>query len=94
MRLIGFLTREKVPELQSVGEQDRIAVYVPMIYQIGGFTLFVPRESVQPVDMNAEDAMRLELTAGLGKQQSPLVDEVDHGSVPDEHNGAGIRRGV
>jgi uncharacterized membrane protein len=93
MRLIGFLTREQVPELQSIGEQDRIAVYVPMSYQIGGFTLFVPRDSVQPIDINAEDAMRLVLTAGLGKQQSSLVDEPDQGADPRDSD-AGIKQGL
>jgi uncharacterized membrane protein len=40
-------------------------VYLPMSYQIGGYTLFIPREQAQPVDMSREDAMKFILTAGL-----------------------------
>jgi len=31
----------------------------------GGYTVLVPRASVQPVDMSFEEAMRFTLTAGL-----------------------------
>jgi uncharacterized membrane protein len=42
-----------------------ILVYMPMSYQVGGYTALVPRASVQPVDMSFEEAMRFTLTAGL-----------------------------
>ena len=64
-QLIGFLTRDRVPEING-GGQDLVAVYLPMSYQIGGYTLFLPRAAVEPIDLDVEDAMRLVLTAGLG----------------------------
>lgn len=66
-RLIGFVTRDSVPELASIGEQDRVAVYLPMSYQVGGYTLFLPRSAIQPLDLDTEDAMRMVLTAGLAE---------------------------
>lgn len=66
MRLVGFLTREDLSALpEGLRRKDTVAVYLPMSYQVGGYMVFVPRASVQPIDMSFEDAMRLTLTAGL-----------------------------
>jgi uncharacterized membrane protein len=43
-----------------------------MGYQIGGFTVFVPRSAIEPLDMSVEDAMRFTLTAGVsGSKAQP-----------------------
>jgi len=52
-----------------VGNEGEIAVYLPMSYQIGGYTLFMPRSAAVPVDMTREDAMKFILTAGLKSAQ-------------------------
>lgn len=66
VRLIGLLTREDFSDLpQGVGSKDTVAVYLPMSYQIGGFTTMVPRSAVEPVDMSMEEAMRFAVTAGM-----------------------------
>jgi uncharacterized membrane protein len=36
-----------------------------MSYQIGGYTVLVPRSAIVPLDMRVETAMRLVLTGGL-----------------------------
>jgi uncharacterized membrane protein len=65
-RLLGFVTRNDFDDLPSgIAGKDEIAVYLPMSYQIGGFTVFVPRSAVTPVEMSREDAMKFILTAGL-----------------------------
>ncbi|HEX7046188.1 MAG TPA: DUF502 domain-containing protein [Gammaproteobacteria bacterium] len=65
-RIIGFVTCEDSETLPApLGEDDRIAVYFPMSYQIGGYTIFVPRDRVTPVEMGMETAMRFVVTAGL-----------------------------
>jgi uncharacterized membrane protein len=64
--VIGFVTREKFDDLPlGLGGPDLIAVYLPMSYQIGGYTVFLPRRLVEPVDMNVEDALRFAVTAGM-----------------------------
>ena len=40
-------------------------MYLPMAYNIGGYTVFLPRGRIQPVAMSREDAMKFILTAGL-----------------------------
>jgi len=63
---IGFVTREDVPAaLLAHGGRDWVTVYFPMSYAFGGYTLYLPRTHVQPLDITVEDAMRLAITAGL-----------------------------
>jgi uncharacterized membrane protein len=72
MRLLGFLTRSDFSDMpKGVGNEDDVAVYLPMSYQVGGYTVLMPRNRVTPVPMSREEAMRFVLTAGLkteGKQ--------------------------
>jgi uncharacterized membrane protein len=66
MRVMGFVTREDFAGLPAaLGTDDAIAVYLPMAYMIGGYTVLVPRAQVEPVAMSFEDAMRFAVTAGL-----------------------------
>lgn len=46
--------------------ENRVAVYLPMSYQLGGFTLYVPPEAVEPIDMSVEEAMKIAATADVG----------------------------
>jgi len=63
---IGFVTRDEADEL-GLGESlpGTVAVYFPMSYQIGGYTLLLPRDRIQPIDIPIETAMRLVLTGGM-----------------------------
>lgn len=66
MRVMGFVTREDWAGLPAaLGADDSIAVYLPMAYMIGGYTVLVPRAQVEPIAMSFEDAMRFAVTAGL-----------------------------
>ena len=62
-RQIGFVTGENAGDKLYPGE-NRVGVYLPMSYQIGGFTLYIERERLVPLDMGVEEAMRLALTGG------------------------------
>ncbi len=66
--LVGFVTREDGEKLLKLPKDEkRMAVYLPMSYQIGGYTAFVPSNAVEPLEMNMEDAMRMILTAGVSR---------------------------
>jgi uncharacterized membrane protein len=64
-RLIGFVTQEHANTLGLGGGDDLIAVYMPMSYQIGGYTIYVPRSRVTETDLTVEQAMRIALTGGV-----------------------------
>lgn len=69
-RLMGFVTSEWNDSGQSDSDADNlVAVYLPMSYQIGGFTVHVPEKMVKPYDISVEDAMRKILTAGLSQNK-------------------------
>jgi uncharacterized membrane protein len=66
VRAIGFVTREDVPTvLFAHGGRDWVTVYFPMSYAFGGYTIYLPRDQISPLDISVEDAMRLAITAGL-----------------------------
>jgi len=70
-RLIGMVTRDDFSGLPDVaGSQEVVAVYLPMSYQMGGFTVFVPRSKVRSVHMSVEEAMRFALTAAMSTEKS------------------------
>ena len=65
-RLLGLLTRDDFNELpEGLDEGKTVAVYLPMSYQMGGFTLFVEKSRIRPIDMSIEEAMRFTLTAAV-----------------------------
>lgn len=68
-QVIGFITREQFSDLPfTPAAEDPVAVYMPMSYQIGGYTLFLPRECLTPLDIPFEQAMRLVLTGAVTKR--------------------------
>ncbi len=62
IQLIGFITDQAV---QFRGQEKLYAVYMPMSYQIGGYTLFLPETRLTKLDMSVQDAMRYVLTAAM-----------------------------
>jgi uncharacterized membrane protein len=67
LELVGLVTRQRVDDLPAGFLQgDRVAVYLPMGYMIGGYTVFVPREWTQPLDISVEEAMRASMFAWMG----------------------------
>jgi uncharacterized membrane protein len=74
LRVLGFVTRADFSDAPAgIARPDEVAVYLPMSYQVGGYTVFVPKRSLTVVDMSREDAMKFILTAGL-KNASPAVE--------------------
>jgi uncharacterized membrane protein len=69
VRLVGFVTREDSRDLFEAldDKEELIAVYMPMSYQLGGFTAYLPRKALEPLNMSIEDAMRFTLTAGISR---------------------------
>jgi len=79
---IGFVTREDFSRLPLILTVDEpIAVYLPMSYQIGGYTLFLPRSCLTPVDMSFEEGMKLVITGAVSREHPSKIaktsEEVD-----------------
>jgi len=65
MKIMGFVTKTDLSSLGSGVGSDMVAVYFPLSYQIGGYTLLVPRALLQPVDIPIDRAMKFVMTAGI-----------------------------
>lgn len=66
VKAVGLLTRDNLSSFKFghhvVGSS---AVYFPMSYQLGGYTLLIPNERIQETDMKVDQAMKLALTGWM-----------------------------
>jgi uncharacterized membrane protein len=68
-RLIGFVTEEHVSSRLLGGHPlDVVAVYFPMSYQIGGYTLYLSPSELRETDLSVEEGMRLVLIGGVSSR--------------------------
>lgn len=73
---IGFVTREDFSQIPlQLTIEEPIAVYLPMSYQIGGYTLFLPRSCLTQLDLSFEEGMKLVLTGGVSREAPSTSDE-------------------
>ncbi len=80
MEIVGLVTRRDFADLpDGFLPGQRVAVYLPMGYMIGGYTVFVPLEWVQPINMSVEEAMRSSLIAWMAR---PPADTSGSGQAP------------
>ncbi len=71
LEMVGLITRRNLDGLPAGFSQgNRVAVYLPMGYMIGGYTVFVPQEWVNPIDMSVEEAMRSSLIAWMARSEN------------------------
>lgn len=63
--MMGLVTREDAAPVSKIDGDDRVVVYLPMSYQLGGYMLVLPRERVTELDISVEDVLRTTLTAGM-----------------------------
>ncbi|MBS0629234.1 MAG: DUF502 domain-containing protein [Verrucomicrobia bacterium] len=76
LEFLAIVTREDFRGLpDGFGGDDKIAIFIPFSYQIGGFTATVPRSKVRPIDMSVEHGMRFIVTAGMTASKGGKPDE-------------------
>ncbi len=74
LSIVGLVTRRTLADLPlDATTQTHVAVYLPMGYMIGGYTVFAPKSWLQPLDMSVEDAMRYSLVAWMGNAKAAPV---------------------
>ena len=68
IELIGLLTQSNLSQIKNISfADDKVAVFIPMSYQLGGYTIFVPSKNVTITDMKVEVAMKSAITAWMKK---------------------------
>lgn len=63
IHLIGFVTNHDGAHSLFKNE-EKLGVYIPLSYQIGGYTLYIDRNKVTPLNIDVQTAMRIALTGG------------------------------
>lgn len=70
IKLVGFMTQKSVADMPpdlagALNDDELVAVYLPMSYQVGGYTAFVKRSQVEEVNISFEKAMQGTLTSWM-----------------------------
>jgi uncharacterized membrane protein len=74
---MGVVTRENFRDLPFTTEvSDKVAVYFPLSYGLGGYTLLVPRSQITQVNLPIERAMSLAIT-GWVKAETTSTTEIE-----------------
>lgn len=74
LEMVGLITLQSGDAFPGgFSQKNRVAVFLPMGYNIGGYTVFVPRKWVTPVEMSAEEVMRNSLFAWMVNSKEPNV---------------------
>jgi len=67
-KAVGLLTRDDLSSFEFGPEVvGSSAVYFPMSYQLGGYTLVVPNKTIKETNMKVDQAMKLALTGWMNK---------------------------
>lgn len=72
-KLIGLVTSESLAEKFFDGDDaKRVGVFLPMSYNLGGYTIYVKKDQIEVLDIGVEEALRIVLTGGVtsGGEQS------------------------
>lgn len=82
-KAIGFVTAESDEMLRrsTPAGEDMVAVYLPMSYMVGGYTIFLPRELVETTSLSVEEGMRIALMGGVRSNVPPTLRRSSPGSA-------------
>jgi uncharacterized membrane protein len=61
-KVVGFVTRE---DLSNLGLSDYIAVYMPQSYNFAGNVLLLPKDAVEPLNVESSQAMAFIVSGGI-----------------------------
>jgi uncharacterized membrane protein len=80
-KVIGFVTAESDEMLRrsTPACDDMVAVYLPMSYMVGGYTIFLPRELVETTALSVEEGMRIALMGGVRSNATSAVPDASTG---------------
>lgn len=64
VEMMGIVMNE-LPNASLNRNSNKIAVFLPWSYQVGGFTIFVDPNTVEPLSISVEQALKFVITAGI-----------------------------
>ncbi|MDX1536937.1 DUF502 domain-containing protein [Arsukibacterium sp.] len=74
IELIGIITKQggqSDDRMSSLMNDEQLAVFIPMAYNVGGYTIIIPRSCTRNIDMKPAEALQLVLSGGLGSNKAP-----------------------
>jgi uncharacterized membrane protein len=74
IELIGIITKQggqADDRMSSLMDDEQLAVFIPMAYNVGGYTIIIPRRCTRNIDMKPAEALQLVLSGGLGSNKAP-----------------------
>lgn len=67
--MVGLMTQEELSVFEEMKfDDDQVAVFIPLSYAWGGYTIFVKKEQVTLTNMKVDKAMKLALTSWIVKK--------------------------
>ena len=64
IKSMGFITTEDLEGFYNP-LKDYVAVYIQQTFQVAGFTLLIPKDQVEIIDVKPEEAMKFILSGGM-----------------------------
>jgi uncharacterized membrane protein len=81
--IVGLITNKSLPSAinntlnqESNTEKQLVAVYLPMSYMVGGYTILIESDKVKIVDWSFEEAMRFAVTAGVSQKPTKYNEKI------------------
>jgi len=70
IKIMGLVTREDFEGLpEKIYKDDKVAVFLPWSYQMGGFTIMVSKSKLEPIELSVDQALKFMLTAGVSTEK-------------------------
>jgi uncharacterized membrane protein len=72
VQVVGLVTRDSFEDIPTISgfTNEKIAVYFPLSYMFGGYTLLVPKDRVEEVDLPVDRALKLAITGWIHVKNS------------------------
>ena len=70
-KILGLVTRENFQDEKELDKKNLVSVYMPMSYQLGGFTIFMSKNQVEEINIPVDKALSQTLTGWVQKSKQP-----------------------
>lgn len=74
IEMIGIVTKkgtEQNDKIADLLDDEQLAVFLPMAYNVGGYMIMVPKSCTRSLSMKPAEALQLVLSGGMGSKKPP-----------------------